>query len=111
MKMIDAEKLSKALGVASYMKTGWVPATAWGVPIVEAEPTHYAHWTIDFKDMTCSECGTWFPNDRAPYMRYCPYCGAKMDKDEWEEPEINPCRGCDDYDGRGGCKSNGGCGK
>ena len=30
--------------------------------------------------------------------------------EKWEEPEINPCRGCDDYDGRGGCKSNGGCG-
>jgi hypothetical protein len=30
--------------------------------------------------------------------------------DDWEEPEINPCRGCDDYDGRGGCKSHGGCG-
>jgi hypothetical protein len=29
---------------------------------------------------------------------------------EREEPEINPCRGCDDYDGRGGCKSHGGCG-
>jgi len=28
----------------------------------------------------------------------------------YEEPEINPCRGCDDYDGQGGCKSNGGCG-
>jgi DNA-directed RNA polymerase subunit RPC12/RpoP len=40
---------------------------------------------------------------------YCPNCGAKMD-DDWEEPEINPCRGCDDYDGRGGCKSHGGCG-
>lgn len=30
---------------------------------------------------------------------------------EWEEPEINPCRGCMDYDGNGGCKSNGGCGR
>lgn len=30
---------------------------------------------------------------------------------DWEEPEINPCRGCDDYDGRGGCKSAGGCGR
>lgn len=27
-----------------------------------------------------------------------------------EEPEINPCRGCEDYDGEGGCLSNGGCG-
>ena len=30
--------------------------------------------------------------------------------EEEEEPEINPCRGCKDYDWRGGCKSNGGCG-
>ena len=29
--------------------------------------------------------------------------------EDWEEPEINPCRGCTDYDGHGGCKSNGGC--
>lgn len=35
---------------------------------------------------------------------------AERSEDDWEEPEINPCRGCDDYDGRGGCKSHGGCG-
>ena len=29
--------------------------------------------------------------------------------EDWEEPETNPCRGCTDYDGHGGCKSNGGC--
>ena len=28
---------------------------------------------------------------------------------KWQEPEINPCRGCEDYDGNGGCKSSGGC--
>ena len=26
-----------------------------------------------------------------------------MNDDSWEEPEINPCRGCDDYDWHGGC--------
>lgn len=31
--------------------------------------------------------------------------------EDLEEPEINPCRGCKDYDGQGGCKSNGGCGE
>jgi len=30
---------------------------------------------------------------------------------DFDEPEINPCRGCPDYDGRGGCISNGGCGE
>lgn len=28
---------------------------------------------------------------------------------EMHEPDINPCRGCDDYDGNGGCASEGGC--
>ena len=28
-----------------------------------------------------------------------------------DEPYINPCRGCDDYDGHGGCVSQGGCGE
>ena len=54
----------------------------------------------------CSVCG----ETQCCYDNYCGNCGAKMGKDEWEEPEINPCRGCNDYDGRGGCKSNGGCG-
>lgn len=35
----------------------------------------------------------------------------KLKAEEFEEPEINPCRGCEDYDGYGGCKSNGGCGR
>lgn len=30
---------------------------------------------------------------------------------DYKEPEINPCRGCEDYDGRGGCKSHDGCGE
>ena len=54
----------------------------------------------------CSVCG----ETQCCYDNYRGNCGAKMGKDEWEEPEINPCRGCNDYDGRGGCKSNGGCG-
>lgn len=32
-------------------------------------------------------------------------------EDAYEEPEINPCRGCEDYDGKGGCMSKGGCGE
>jgi hypothetical protein len=55
----------------------------------------------------CSECG--FINTVTPY---CPNCGAKMDEAlQWEEPEIYPCRGCEDYDSQGGCLSKGGCGE
>ena len=69
----------------------------------------HGHWLKNGnRYCECSEChaeGNMSGNDY-----YCRNCGAKMEVDEWEEPEINPCRGCIDYDGKGGCKSNGGCG-
>ena len=58
-------------------------------------------------NIKCSNCGS-----SECWGNYCMDCGAKMDvvsEDDWEEPEINPCLGCDDYDGRGGCRSHGGC--
>lgn len=83
----------------------------------------HGNWIEREFGLMCSECGHYteamydepFNNEFGKgwaYIRpyYCGYCGAKMDENEWEEPEINPCRGCVDYDGRGGCKSNGGCG-
>lgn len=85
-------------------------------PTVDAEPVKHGRWINHFDDiwpeestMECSLCH----KEQGMGMldtNFCPNCGAKMDEDEWQEPEINPCRGCDDYDGRGGCKSNGGCG-
>lgn len=35
-RMIDAEALAEAMGVKTLMQTEWTPATAWGVPIVDA---------------------------------------------------------------------------
>ena len=87
------------------------------------DPYKHGHWIEHDVGLICSECNHYteamydepFNNEfgkgwalKRPY--YCGYCGAKMKEDELEEPEINPCRGCVDYDGRGGCKSNGGCG-
>ena len=73
-------------------------------------PIRHGHWEHG-KDVfgvyyQCSECGSQYHIGYE--FNYCPECGAKMNKD-WDEPEINPCRGCTDYDGHGGCKSNGGC--
>lgn len=28
--------------------------------------------------ISCSECGTWFPKEREPYLCWCGWCGAKM---------------------------------
>lgn len=75
------------------------------------EETEYSAYDDSYR---CSACGeVWefiegTPKDNG--ANYCPNCGAKMLYDDWEEPEINPCRGCTDYDGKGGCISNGGCG-
>ena len=55
----------------------------------------------------CSRCNYKLQTTGLP--SYCPNCGASM-VNKFEEPEINPCQGCADYDGQGGCISKGGCG-
>lgn len=84
---------------------------------VEAEPVKHGRWigkSLDDSLPKCSVCGNvrWGGSLDfcMKFIPYCERCGAKMDENIWEEPEINPCRGCEDYDGKGGCKSNGGCG-
>lgn len=75
----------------------------------------------EWKNDKCTQCGfeplmrpfslNLDTGERTLVLKYCPNCGVKMNNDDdWEEPEINPCRGCKDYDGCGGCKSHGGCG-
>lgn len=88
----------------------------------EQLPKHGA-WIEIIEDVCeCSVCGSkWL--GVGGYI-YCPHCGAKMSSTQSNDsnalnaldnaqdaPIITPCRGCDDYDGYGGCKSNGGCGK
>lgn len=75
----------------------------------------YAQRPSGRKILRCSLCG-YLTNDFRSMVdysheltNYCPMCGARMDR-HFEEPEINPCRGCGDYDSKGGCISNGGCG-
>lgn len=81
---------------------------------IEIGIIRHGHWIEDRSIgdccYKCSECGFIRDAYLLEIENYCPRCGAKMDNAWWEEPEINPCRGCADYDGHGGCKSNGGCG-
>ena len=46
----------------------------------DVAPVVHAHWK-DNKNGTvsCSRCSTWFQKEREPYLRFCGYCGAKMD--------------------------------
>lgn len=68
----------------------------------------------------CSSCGIRTPNFyySSNHVKSELHDAEMMVAKRWnrrvettqEESEINPCRGCEDYDGKGGCKSNGGCG-
>lgn len=63
------------------------------------EAINRTHW-IDNHNGTfsCSYCHTWVYNDdRFSYMRYCPYCGKKMDENksnEEMEVEFVTCKNC-----------------
>ena len=53
---------------------------------IDAEPVKHAHWIIntpqdvnDKPDFVCGECYCISPI--RGYTRYCPNCGARMDKD------------------------------
>ena len=50
------------------------------MPPADVVPVVHAHWK-DNKNGTvsCSRCSTWFQKEREPYLRFCGYCGAKMD--------------------------------
>lgn len=48
MRMIDADALAEAIGVKRLMIQSWTPDSAWGVPIVDAEPV-----------VRCRDCKHW----------------------------------------------------
>lgn len=53
-------------------------------PTIEAEPVRYGRWMCgDYYDIgdVCSECD-WDSGMVNPTLRYCPNCGAKMDKED-----------------------------
>jgi hypothetical protein len=87
--MIDADALAEAIGVKRLMTPEWKADSAWGVPIVDAEPVRHGRW-MDMGDFIyCSICNVArmkeFLSDYGVAVRldvrtnYCPHCGAKMD--------------------------------
>lgn len=124
MRLIDADGLTAICNRLADNKWNANANTTWSKaydymtelideqPTIEAEPTKHGEWvgvSPQTDSMECSVCGYVIQSEELE-TPYCPWCGAKME-DNWNEPEINPCRGCRDYDGKGGCISNGGCGR
>jgi len=113
-RLIDADALKKAFDFDDDVELQCA-VVHYGIdnaPTVD--PVKHGHWEKERigadKIDRCSVCGgSYLPCIKS--YKFCPQCGARMDAEEWEEPEINPCRGCEDYDGNGGCISNGGCGR
>lgn len=52
MRMLDADALAEAMGVKRLMIQSWEPDSAWGVPIVDAEPV-----------VRCKDCDMWNEED------------------------------------------------
>lgn len=56
-------------------------------PTVKAVPVRHGKWIYTYLsdefviEQTCSECGVTF-EDYPHNYKYCPMCGARMDKDE-----------------------------
>ena len=90
MRPIDADELKKDLGevLMNLMKsheTSRIEKVGFALDVVdEAEtldvaPVVHGHMTFKTYNYKCSECGGF---TRHTYAKYCPNCGAKMDKEK-----------------------------
>ena len=40
---------------------------------------HTRNWKDNGNEtISCPHCGTWFPKEREPYMKYCGFCGKRI---------------------------------
>lgn len=108
-KVLERAEFSDVIVSLKPMRTAEI--TAWN-------QVEYRRNMIVTDVVRCKDCKYYWKNytdDSIPVCLASPkddaFCSEGERKDEFEEPEINPCRGCPDYDGRGGCISNGGCGE
>lgn len=104
MRLVDADNIQDQLATLILYAAGtpegecveYAHALVDGEPTVEAAPVVHAHWILeDSKDhdiMECSACGG-FQNDlvyglrNAKLFKYCPNCGARMDKREGDDED------------------------
>lgn len=81
---------------------GWIPdknvrmkqlrEDIFDLPTVDAAPVAHGRWTVTFENFTpelvCSVCRVKFPCVAGccieTKLKYCPNCGAKMDKEEYD---------------------------
>ena len=88
-RLIDANALKESVHAHDYVLKDCLNSTDKGMftvgimqaideqPTIDAEPVHHGKWVIEDGHVCCSECG-----EISKEYNYCPYCGARMDKDE-----------------------------
>lgn len=88
MRLIDADRLKQYFDIVGVNDYGCSFATIDSQPTVDAEPVRRGKWVEIGSGFNyhfeCSECG-W--KDGYPFNerhKYCPNCGAKMEKCENE---------------------------
>lgn len=59
--------------IIEYPRPDWCPLQ----PVKEDEPRKGKWKDNGNGTISCSECGTWFPKEREPFLQFCGCCGAK----------------------------------
>lgn len=95
MRLIDADKLKSELFDADWMMDNdehMVEKIVERQPTVDAEPVRHGRWIRNPDDVNaffCSLCGCWngvWWNEFAECtLKFCPWCGAKMDSKEEQQ--------------------------
>ena len=87
-RYIDADALKRALvtnGFRNDVDMMMTLETINNAPTIDAEPVRRGKWRFvncaTGLRCQCSECGCVFEEEEPTY-RYCPNCGARMDKNE-----------------------------
>ena len=88
-----AEYISKQAFKEKYLCCGWLPEMSEeefnSFPAADVVEVRHGRWgeyesfllTSSLNGHPCSECGMHFSTLAIPVMKYCPNCGARMDKE------------------------------
>lgn len=94
MRLIDADALTSEVQTCykerrlSEFSKDIVARFIDGAPTIDAEPVRHGEWIETETELICSECEceiTSYDTDFLPglkrVIKYCPFCGAEMDKE------------------------------
>lgn len=86
MRLIDADKLKQHYSWWENEQQELFDSIVDAQPTADAEPVRHRKWNYLYSnglllEQACSECGTVFEDGEAHDFKYCPQCGARMDRE------------------------------